>query len=59
LGDLTTNLIQPFWALPILGAFRLKFQQILPYGFILMVACALVIIPCLYFFQFIFPTPTF
>ncbi|MDR1241305.1 MAG: TIGR00366 family protein [Deltaproteobacteria bacterium] len=59
LGDLTTNLIQPFWALPILGAFRIKFQQILPYGFILMVACALVIIPCLYFFQFIFPTPMY
>jgi len=59
LGDLATNLIQPFWALPILGAFRLKFQQILPYGFILMVSCSMIIIPCLYFFQFIFPTPKF
>ncbi len=31
-GDLTTNLLQPFWALPILGAFRLTFRDILPYS---------------------------
>ncbi len=57
LGDLTTNLIQPFWALPVLGAFRLKFQQLLPYGFILMLACSVVILISLYAFQFIFPVP--
>ncbi len=59
MGDLTTNLIQPFWALPILGAFRLRFQQILPYGFILMLVYAVIIITCFYTFQFIFPTPRF
>lgn len=36
-GDLWTNLIQPFWALPILGAFRLKFRDILPYGFAIVI----------------------
>lgn len=59
MGDLTTNLIQPFWALPILGAFRLRFQQILPYGFILMLVYATIIMLCFYFFQFVFPTPRF
>jgi len=33
-GSLWVNMIQPFWALPILGAFRLKFKDILPYTFI-------------------------
>lgn len=33
-GDLTTNLIQPFWALPTLAMFKVKFKDILPYGFI-------------------------
>lgn len=33
-GSLWVNMIQPFWALPILGAFRLKFKDILPYMFI-------------------------
>ena len=59
MGDLTTNLIQPFWALPILGAFRLRFQQILPYGFILMLVYIVIIVTCFYTFQFIFPTPRF
>jgi len=34
-GDLTTNLLQPFWALPVLGAFRITFRDILPYGFVI------------------------
>jgi short-chain fatty acids transporter len=32
-GSLWVNMIQPFWALPILGAFKLKFKDILPYTF--------------------------
>ncbi len=42
-GDLWTNLIQPFWALPILGAFRLRFQDILPYGLIMLIWAGAVI----------------
>lgn len=42
-GDLWTNLIQPFWALPILGAFKLRFQDILPYGLIMLVWAGVVI----------------
>lgn len=42
-GDLTTNLLQPFWALPILGAFRLTFREILPYGLIIFLWCFIVI----------------
>lgn len=49
-GDELTNLIQPFWALPILGAYKLKFQDILPYGVIVMVFMfILVTISLLYF----------
>lgn len=30
-GDLLTNLIQPFWAIPVLSAFGVKFRKIFPY----------------------------
>lgn len=33
-GSINFNLIQPFWALPILGTYKLRFQDILPYSFI-------------------------
>jgi short-chain fatty acids transporter len=42
-GSLCSNMIQPFWALPILGAFRVKFQDILPFTFILWMYCMVVI----------------
>jgi len=37
-GDMATDLIQPFWALPLLAVARLEFKDILGY---LLVACAL------------------
>ena len=30
-GDMATNLIQPFWAIPLLGVARLEFRDILGY----------------------------
>lgn len=33
-GDQLTNMLQPFWALPLLGITRLKAQDILPYTFV-------------------------
>ena len=53
-GDLWGNLIQPFWALPIMGAFRLKFQEMLPYGLILFIVLGVVLSLCTYFFPMIF-----
>ena len=38
-GDATTNLIQPFWAIPILTVTRLKFGDILGYTGIVMIVC--------------------
>lgn len=35
-GDQLTNMLQPFWALPLLGITGLKAQKILPYSFALM-----------------------
>lgn len=32
-GSLWVNLVQPFWALPILASFKVRFQDILPYTF--------------------------
>src|SRR5699024_5452553 len=32
-GDQLTNMLQPFWALPLLGITKLKPQQLLPYSF--------------------------
>jgi short-chain fatty acids transporter len=46
-GDCTTNLIQPFWALPVLGLYRVDFKDILPFGF---VTCMLaMVINCIFF----------
>ena len=38
-GSVCSNMIQPFWALPILGAFKLKFQDILPFTFVIWIYC--------------------
>lgn len=35
-GDQLTNMLQPFWALPLLGITQLKAKDILPYSFIIM-----------------------
>ncbi|MDA7501940.1 TIGR00366 family protein [Chitinophagales bacterium] len=37
-GDQLTNMLQPFWALPLLGITGLKAKEILPYTFILFLA---------------------
>ena len=34
-GDMWTNLIQPFWAIPIMAAARLEFKDIMGYGLII------------------------
>ena len=34
-GAQWANNIQPFWALPVLGAFKVRFQDILPYTFLI------------------------
>ncbi|MDC7995236.1 short-chain fatty acid transporter [Altibacter sp. HG106] len=35
-GDQLTNMLQPFWALPLLGITRLKAKEILPYTLLIM-----------------------
>jgi short-chain fatty acids transporter len=41
-GDSTTNLIQPFFAIPILAVTRLRFGEIVAYTFLIACACFLV-----------------
>lgn len=36
-GDQVTNMLQPFWALPLLGITKLKAREILPYTLVLMI----------------------
>jgi short-chain fatty acids transporter len=36
-GDQLTNMLQPFWALPLLGITGLKAKEILPYSLLLMI----------------------
>lgn len=36
-GDQWTNMLQPFWALPLLGITKLKPQQLLPYSFVIFI----------------------
>jgi short-chain fatty acids transporter len=38
-GDSTTNLIQPFFAIPILAVMRLRFGDVVGYTFLIAVAC--------------------
>ena len=40
-GDSTTNLIQPFWAIPILTVTRLKFGDVLGYTGIVAIVCGI------------------
>jgi short-chain fatty acids transporter len=53
-GSVWINMVQPFWALPILGAFKLKFQDILPYSLItalwmfLIVSAGLLLLPLIF-----------
>ncbi len=42
-GDMATNLIQPFWAIPLLGVARLEFRDILGYEVLLFLAYAVVV----------------
>lgn len=43
-GDQITNMLQPFWALPLLGITRLKAKEILPYTLLLMILGTLIFI---------------
>lgn len=49
-GDAWTNMLQPFWALPILGISKLSIKDIMPYCFIVAIWVGAVTC-CLLFFQ--------
>ena len=49
-GDQLTNMLQPFWALPLLAITGLKARQIIPYTLVLMVAGAAIFTFCLLVF---------
>ena len=49
-GDQVTNMLQPFWALPLLGITGLKAKEILPYTLIAMMLAILVFVVVLLIF---------
>lgn len=49
-GDQLTNMLQPFWALPLLGITKLKAKEILPYTLLLMVAGGIIYLSALLLF---------
>ena len=49
-GDQLTNMLQPFWALPLLGITGLKAKEILPYTLILLITGAVIFISGLLIF---------
>tara|TARA_B110000003_G_scaffold273245_1_gene310596 strand:- start:945 stop:2288 length:1344 start_codon:yes stop_codon:yes gene_type:complete len=49
-GDQITNMLQPFWALPLLGITGLKAREILPYTLIIMLVGLVIFISGLLFF---------
>ena len=48
-GDQVTNMLQPFWALPLLAITRLKAREILPYTLILLLTGSIVFVTGLWF----------
>ena len=42
-GDMLTDIIQPFWALPLLAMARLSFRDILGYGIVFFAVYALAV----------------
>ena len=49
-GDQLTNMLQPFWALPLLAITELKAKEILPYTLILMISGGVIFITGLLIF---------
>lgn len=49
-GDQLTNMLQPFWALPLLGITKLKACQILPYTFIFFIIGIIIFMTVLFLF---------
>jgi len=49
-GDQLTNMLQPFWALPLLGITGLKAKEILPYTLFLMALGGVIYLSCLFMF---------
>ena len=49
-GDQLTNMLQPFWALPLLGITQLKAKELLPYTIIIMLVGFLIFTCCLMIF---------
>ncbi|RUA29192.1 MAG: hypothetical protein DSY76_03605 [Bacteroidetes bacterium] len=49
-GDELTNMLQPFWALPLLGISKLKAKEILPYSSIILLIGLLIYGMALYFY---------
>jgi short-chain fatty acids transporter len=39
-GDMATNLVRPFWAIPLLGVARLESRDILGHEILLFLACS-------------------
>jgi short-chain fatty acids transporter len=51
-GDQLTNMLQPFWALPLLAITKLKAKEILPYTLIIMLVGLVVFISSLIIFKY-------
>ena len=49
-GDQITNMLQPFWAIPLLGITGLKAKEILPYTLMMMVLGLIIYISALFIF---------
>ena len=49
-GDQLTNMLQPFWALPLLGITQLKAREIIPYTLLIMCAGIIIFISALIIF---------
>jgi len=49
-GDQLTNMLQPFWALPLLGITQLKATDILPYTVLIMLIGGIIFASCLIIF---------
>lgn len=49
-GDQLTNMIQPFWAIPLLAITGVKAKSIIPYTFVIMIVGGIASVIVLYLF---------
>ena len=50
-GDMSTNIIQPFWAIPLLSVAKLDFREILEFSAMIFIPYSLIVSAAFFIFR--------